>query len=247
MNFAGHVPPSPGNYFSECVNFVIPIVFFFFSCVSKYVRYVELSLRFQDTILGHLFGVSFPFHILASVELNFICEAHECRSCRLSSPMVVSGLNVVQFFFLEAQDLRIFPNEEEKEFNDKDLLESLLEDFGTLPKKPKESDMDDYAVVNVSPSVVPNPYLPSFRIYSYNITGEKAGARKKGKRRHGHRRGSDGNNKTCKSVEYGDTWRCHLNRPWHSDGESPSRSNRRLTPLGYAQVWKLLFSEKKRE
>jgi len=25
---------------------------------EKYIRYVELSLRFQDTILGHLFGVS---------------------------------------------------------------------------------------------------------------------------------------------------------------------------------------------
>jgi hypothetical protein len=25
---------------------------------KQYVRYVELSLRFQDTILGHLFGVS---------------------------------------------------------------------------------------------------------------------------------------------------------------------------------------------
>jgi len=36
---SGHVPPSRGNYFPEC-----------------YVRYVELALRFQDTILGHLFG-----------------------------------------------------------------------------------------------------------------------------------------------------------------------------------------------
>lgn len=24
---------------------------------NKYVRYVELALRFQDTILGHLYGV----------------------------------------------------------------------------------------------------------------------------------------------------------------------------------------------
>jgi hypothetical protein len=29
-----------------------------FPFVIKYVRYVELSLRFQDTILGHLYGVS---------------------------------------------------------------------------------------------------------------------------------------------------------------------------------------------
>ncbi|KAI6105575.1 Metallo-dependent phosphatase-like protein [Pisolithus sp. B1] len=35
----GHVPPTDGHYYSQC-----------------YGRYVELSLRFQDTILGHLFG-----------------------------------------------------------------------------------------------------------------------------------------------------------------------------------------------
>jgi len=95
--------------------------------------------------------------------------------------------------------------------------------------------MDDYAVVNVGPSVVPNPYLPSFRIYSYNTTGGK-GASGQEKRRHGHRRGSDGNNATCQSDKYADTWRCHLNREWHSDAKSPSRSNRQWTPLGYAQV-----------
>lgn len=122
--------------------------------------------------------------------------------------------------------------------NGKALLASLLEDFATLPEKPKESDMDDYVVVNVGPSVVPNPYLPSFRIYSYN-TSERPS--EQGKRKHGHRRGSDGNNGTCKSAEYADTWRCHLNRPWHSDAKSPSRSNRQWTPLGYAQVRIIVF------
>jgi len=109
-----------------------------------------------------------------------------------------------------------------------------LEDFGTLPKKAKESEIDDYAVVNVAPSVVPNPYLPSFRIYSYNTTEGKGASGQK--RRHGHRRASDGNNATCKSDKYADTWRCHLNQEWHSDAKSPSRSNRQWTPLGYAQV-----------
>lgn len=179
----GHVPPAPGNYFEEC-----------------YVRYVELALRFQDTILGHLYG----------------------------------HMNADHFFFLEAQDLQINPDEEEKELQDKDLLKSLLADFATLPEKAKESDMDKYGVVNVGPSVVPNPYVPSFRIYSYNTTGE---ARMLGKRRHGHRRGSDGNNATCQSKEHADTWRCHLKRGWHSDPESPCRRNGQWTPLGYAQYY----------
>ncbi|KAI9063209.1 hypothetical protein FKP32DRAFT_733993 [Trametes sanguinea] len=36
---SGHIPPSWRNFYSEC-----------------YVRYLELSLRFQDTILGHVFA-----------------------------------------------------------------------------------------------------------------------------------------------------------------------------------------------
>lgn len=103
--------------------------------------------------------------------------------------------------------------------------------------------MDDYAVVNVAPSVVPNPYLPSFRVYSYNVTGGEERPSKQGKRKHGHRR-DDRNNATCKSVEHAESWRCHLNEPWHSDADSPSRSNRQWTPLGYAQVCRLLFSER---
>lgn len=39
----------------------------------KYVRYVDLSLRFQDTILGHLYGVS---HIVAfPVRWLMFCES----------------------------------------------------------------------------------------------------------------------------------------------------------------------------
>ncbi|KAF9534317.1 hypothetical protein CPB83DRAFT_866555 [Crepidotus variabilis] len=184
----GHVPPAPGNYFPEC-----------------YIRYVELALRFQDTILGHLFG----------------------------------HMNADHFFFLEAEDLRIYPDEDDetKVTSDQGLLESLYVDFATLPKKPKQSELDDYAVVNVAPSVVPNPYLPSFRIFSYNITDKGKRAERTGKRKHGHRRGSEGNKANCKSDEYRNTWRCHLDRTWHSDPHSPSRRNQRWTPLGYAQYY----------
>lgn len=36
---SGHVPPSPGNYFPDC-----------------WFRFGELTLRFQDTIIGSMFG-----------------------------------------------------------------------------------------------------------------------------------------------------------------------------------------------
>lgn len=146
-----------------------------------------------------------------------------------------------QFFFLEAIDL--VPKTKFKFINGVGLYESLLKDFSTLPKS-SNIVMDEYAVVNVAPSVVPNPYLPSFRIFTYNISRnaqhELQGALKKkkgSKRKHGHDRGNKGNKTThCQIEEHQETWICHLNDPWHSDPDSPSRSNQRWTPLGFAQV-----------
>jgi len=186
---SGHVPPSPGNYFPEC-----------------YVRYVEMALRFQDTILGHLFG----------------------------------HMNTDHFFFLEAVDLQIVPIEV-GEVNTRvtrprkqgGLFETLIQDFSALPKSAKDIKYEDYAVVNVGPSVVPNPYIPTFRIFSYNITETGVKSAK-----NGHHRGDRGNKTTqCESEEYRDTWRCHFDNPWYSDPAAPSRSNGRLTPLGYAQYF----------
>ncbi|KAF8621618.1 hypothetical protein AX15_007637 [Amanita polypyramis BW_CC] len=182
----GHVPPSPGNYYSEC-----------------YVRYVDLALRYQDTILGHLFG----------------------------------HMNVDYFAFLERTDLEIVSDEaiETKKWALKhdDLFDTLIKEFSALPD---EVDLDDYAVINVSPSVVPNPYVPSFRLYSFNAT-DNSGA--EGLRRnHGRRRGGYGDKETeCSKKAWRSSWKCHLNETWYSDPESPSRSNQRWTPLGYAQYY----------
>ncbi|TFK21831.1 endopolyphosphatase [Coprinopsis marcescibilis] len=193
----GHVPPSPGNYFPEC-----------------FVRYAELALRFQNIILGHLFG----------------------------------HMNVDHFFFLEDIDLEIVPDEERvgSAGNDAGLYETLLTEFSALPG-PKRLDMDNYAVVNVAPAVVPDPYLPSFRIFSYNVTDpsydyygtsvDRNDKEKENKKRnHGRNRGRRGDkSQHCKEAKYKYSWRCHLTEKWHSDPESPSRTNRFWTPLGYAQ------------
>jgi endopolyphosphatase len=158
-------------------------------------------------------------------------------------------MNVDHFFFLEAVDLEIFPDKKDMHDGnptiavDGSLFQTLLGNFGALPKSP---NLTDYAVVNVAPSVVPNPYLPAFRIFSYNISApgeylaaEKAKKPKKpSKRKPGHPRGDRGDKKVhCKSEEYQDTWWCHLDEPWYSDPSSPSRSNQRWTPLGYAQYY----------
>ncbi|EPQ59245.1 hypothetical protein GLOTRDRAFT_98318 [Gloeophyllum trabeum ATCC 11539] len=190
---SGHVPPSPGNYFPEC-----------------YVRYAEMSLRYQDTILGHLFG----------------------------------HMNVDHFTLIEARDLEIPAEDVQGSANRSSpisvlkkknrLYKELIEDFSDLPKS-KKIDYDEYAVVNISPSVVPNPYLPSFRIFTYNITG---GPKKYlDSQRKGHYRGPTmDRKKACrKGSAYQDTWWCQPHKPWHSDADAPSRTNALWAPLGYAQ------------
>ncbi|TFY59676.1 hypothetical protein EVJ58_g5625 [Rhodofomes roseus] len=125
---SGHVPPSADNFFPDC-----------------HVRYTELSLRYQDTILGHLYG----------------------------------HMNADHFFFLDADHVRSTRNRNvstsgEPHFGKKKrraLYNTLLKTFDDLPKPKHNGSYDDYGVVNVSPSVVPNPYLPSFRIFTYNTTG----------------------------------------------------------------------------
>lgn len=148
---------------------------------------------------------------------------------------------------MEAEDLQ-FPSESDltpadsvsSEAHD-GLYDTLVNDFGDLPKKGK-TDYDNYGVVNVAPSVVPNPYLPSFRIYTYNTTHAqsetnlKKKKKKSSKRKHGHRRGKGNKEELCKKKKYEDSWRCKLNEPWYSDPDAPSRVNTLWSPLGYAQV-----------
>jgi len=130
----------------------------------------------------------------------------------------------------------------------KGLDKVLLKDFSALPVK--NVDYGDYAVINVSPSVVP-AYFPSFRVFNYNVSAEavqEALERKERRRRgetsarpppHGHRKPdpSKSRDKQCKKAEHKDSWRCHFSKDdWHSDPEAPSRKNGLMTPLGFAQV-----------
>ena len=146
-----------------------------------------------------------------------------------------------QFSFLEAIDLQFVPEDGEKSSEmHQDLYDTLLKEYSALPTKPKDLDFRNYAIINVAPAVVPNPYLPGFRVFTYNISaGDNVKMKKKkgSRRKHGHRRGDHGDKGShCLKEIYRDTWKCHLNETWHSDPESPSRSNKQWSPLGYAQV-----------
>jgi endopolyphosphatase len=129
------------------------------------------------------------------------------------------------------------------------LHKTLRKDFKDIPKKSK-IDLDEWAVVNVSPSVVANPYLPALRVFSYNVTSHNAGTEKPGdptdmgdqqkktegsKRKHSHRHG--GKPKDCKKKKNRDRWECRSPQgKWHSDEHAPSRTNTLWSPLGYSQV-----------
>ncbi|KAI0638216.1 Metallo-dependent phosphatase-like protein [Trametes polyzona] len=196
---SGHVPPSSRNFYSEC-----------------YVRYLELSLRFQDTILGHVYG-----HM--NMDHFFLLDAEQLASrAPRSSDMSLAGDDEAPPSVLKHKK--------------KELYKLLLQEFADLPSA-NALNHDNYAVVNVAPSVIPT-YLPSFRIYAYNTTGElyRAGQLGDAEAQPGPSRSL----KTvvgdlCEEEEYENTWRCNLDQPWHSNPDAPSRTNRLWTPLGYAQ------------
>jgi len=155
-------------------------------------------------------------------------------------------MNTDHFFILEAEDLELDAEKPTAGVLEHDrLYKTLLQDFGAIPDITKKSGYDNYTIINITPSVIPNPYLPSFRIFAYNNTGvdikkEEEGKKKKKKkgtnRKHGHRHGHGDKESQCKKGRYKDTWRCRLKEEWHSDEEAPCRKNVGWSPLGYAQV-----------
>jgi endopolyphosphatase len=174
---------------------------------------------------------------------------------------VNSGLIITEFFYVQAADLDVSHEgvtQLSQSFKNGTIYDDLLASFEALPKTSKQLNYDDYAVVNVSPSLTPNPYLPTFRVFNYNISGlhatsvgavsedeyvhkikmERATRWKHLPYRHGN---LENNYSQCRSASYRDSWRCKRFHPWRSDGRAPSRQNSLWSPLGYAQVRQKYF------
>ncbi|KAG1877519.1 Metallo-dependent phosphatase-like protein [Suillus subluteus] len=208
----GHVPPSETKYFPEC-----------------YYRFVELNLRFQDTILGNLYGVRLDVH---SMWPKLI--------------LVFQHLNVDHFSFLKADEIDMSI----KTSSSSTLFRTLITYFSEIPEPLEDTQYDNYAVVNVNSAIVPNPYIPSFRIFTYNTTGlsgfvkdissdpyletMKATQRK---RALNYEQVRAFKKPKCERKKSRNTWRCHFDKPWHSNSESPSRRNSLWSPLGFAQFY----------
>lgn len=118
------------------------------------------------------------------------------------------------------------------------LYPQLIEEFSTIPRM-KNADLDEWGVVNAAPAVVPNPYTPSFRIFSYNITAVgdsyQQDVSEDLPRSSSSERRAWARQENCQGQK-AETWKCKLDKDWHSDAKSPSRKNRMYTPIGFAQV-----------
>ncbi|KAJ3741110.1 endopolyphosphatase [Lentinula detonsa] len=157
--------------------------------------------------------------------------------------------NADHFFFVEAKDLES-GNNNSRASKHNDLYDSLVVDFAQLPK-PKKIDLDEYAIINVSPPVVPNPYLPTFRIFTYNITGVEKALADGSSIRHvnvidtGTERLLDQRQvklrdepSHCTDELYrNSSWKCRLQFDPPQNDDAPSRTSRLWTPLGYAQYF----------
>ncbi|KAJ9114260.1 hypothetical protein QFC22_005712 [Naganishia vaughanmartiniae] len=218
----GHVPPHLGVYFDNC-----------------YLRYGELALRYQDTIVGHLYGHQ-------NVDHFFFIDVIE--------------LEETTGFAEKAAKAAVF-DQGKKSFGrnlDTALQQALYKDFGEMPKVNKMK-LEDYTVINVSPSVIPT-YLPGIRVYNYNVTGLKldedglvgdeqefAGPDMSSqtvlpttrKRKTGHRHSKKKKKKNdCNKPEHEDQPHCKFRqKERHFSPESPSRANTLFTPLGYTQFY----------
>ncbi|ORX37963.1 Metallo-dependent phosphatase-like protein [Kockovaella imperatae] len=219
---SGHIPPHLGMYFDNC-----------------YLKYGDLALRFQDTIVGHLYG-----HM--NVDHFFFIDVQELEAPMPDAPHISEANLTSPESLVDGPPPRIGPLLEGSgryrtmgRAANNFLQEELRKDFGEMPG-PAKIKLKDYAVVNVAPSVIPT-YYPGVRVFSYNISNmedEDFWSDMKKKRRTGHRHRKKKAKHDCRRPENRDRPHCVFARlPRHYDKASPSRSNGPLSPLGYTQFF----------
>lgn len=135
----GHVPPDKKSYSPTC-----------------YVRYTKIALAFQDVVVGHLFGHANEDHFfLLSRGAGKEVEEEERGSPErpvMDNSVLVEEKPEVQSYELRALGLATY-------------LEDLWIQYDNVPKR---AQLKDYAIVMVSPSVVPT-YNPTLRVFSYQL------------------------------------------------------------------------------
>ncbi|KAG0290924.1 Endopolyphosphatase [Linnemannia gamsii] len=134
----GHVPPDKKSYSPTC-----------------YARYTKIALAFQDVIVGHLFGHANHDHLFLlsrGEEEGGEEEGDSPERPVKDNSVLVEERPSVMSDEVRAMSLAAF-------------VEDLWMQYDNVPKR---AQIKDYAVVLVSPSVVPF-YNPTLRVFSYQL------------------------------------------------------------------------------
>ncbi|KAG0199458.1 Endopolyphosphatase [Mortierella sp. GBA30] len=178
----GHVPPARKSYSPSC-----------------YVRYTDISLRYQDVIVGHLFGHANidHFFLLSQATVTGAEEGNGTLEETRAEATDVAGTNSPstaqqKSLRLELDDstegtATLSPNtkghrtwdlQDDNQDHEYDpfhflglnsYLVELWSQYESIPEHPK---LSDYAIVFVSPSVIPT-YNPTLRVYTYQLVVEQ--------------------------------------------------------------------------
>ncbi|KAG0317831.1 Endopolyphosphatase [Dissophora globulifera] len=137
----GHVPPEKKSYSASC-----------------HSRYTKLALEYQDVIVGHLYG-----H--ANIDHFFLLSTNKKGKDRYET--LEDGDQDQD----QDMDMDIDDEDKDDEYDPFHILglgtylDSLWQQYDSIPKKVKSST---YAIVQVSPSVVP-AYHPTLRVFDYQL------------------------------------------------------------------------------
>ncbi|KAG0236318.1 Endopolyphosphatase [Actinomortierella wolfii] len=146
----GHVPPARKSYSPTC-----------------YRRYSEIALKYQDVIVGHFFGHANIDHFIVMSDdaiskfpgLKTVEDTNEENNNNKEITMAVDedddGFAATEFNRYSATGLSSY------------LIE-LWEQYESIPKHAK---LNNYAIANVGPSVIPT-YNPSLRVYEYQLNSQ---------------------------------------------------------------------------
>ncbi|KAF9426033.1 Endopolyphosphatase [Podila epigama] len=163
----GHVPPARKSYSPTC-----------------FVRYTDIALRYQDVIVGHLYGHANIDHFfllsqstlqpeMVEGEEGEVSKASKQHRSQVSNAVPKHSDNNRSIDPRRRHRHQMDDDEDEHDvFHVMGLSSYLLELWDQYDDIPRHAKLTDYAIVLVSPSVVPT-YNPTLRVYSYQLAIEK--------------------------------------------------------------------------
>ncbi|PKY39460.1 hypothetical protein RhiirA4_337444 [Rhizophagus irregularis] len=145
--------------------------------ISCFKKYGQLSLKYQDIILGHYYGHSnmdhFFFISSSGVKKDNPKDDEEVLS--IDDDDLYDETENVENDDETVEDTRIHQEGQEEdgkiETKVKDLkkyMKQLLTHYRALPPL-TEDNVKNYAVVHINPSIIPT-FFPALRIFKYNTT-----------------------------------------------------------------------------